>query len=125
MSASGISRADGDSSFTNVSSSPIASRRSSFCAATSRSMRLAIWASSALRRCSGMRGPNVLPELFVPDVAARRSALRPTAPPTIARSAAGLTVDFSDAMAGVSALGAGFLSAAWAGNARSESPAQR
>src|SRR5262249_21747555 len=40
----------------------------------------------------------------------RRSVLRPTAPPTIVRSAAGLTLDFSEAIAGVSAAGA-FLSA--------------
>src|SRR5262249_47506346 len=73
-------------------------------------MRRAICASSALRRGSGMRGPMGLPELFATEVVPRRSVLRPTAPPTIVRSAAGLTLDFSEAIAGVSAAGA-FLSA--------------
>ena len=116
ISASGISRALADSSLTKVSKSPTASWRSCFCPAMSRSIRRAICASSALRRCSGMRGPSFLAaRSLLPACRPAGRAARPTAPPTTVRSAAGFTLDFSDAIAGESAAGGGagggFLSA--------------
>src|SRR6185503_6947991 len=76
----------------------------------------AICASSALRKCSGMRGPSDLAARFASCLVFAGRAAWPTAPPATVRSAAGLTLDFSDAIAGVSAgggaaAGGGFLSA--------------
>src|SRR6185295_13225966 len=78
----------------------------------SRSIRRAMCASRAFRMSLGMRGPSALVELFGPEATPRGSADLPTRRPATARSAAGLTLAFSETIAGLAAApGAGFLSA--------------